>query len=257
MGGVSYSAVAWALAQPVNKSAAKFVLVAIASYATDDMLSWPSIKAVADATAQDRKTVLASVAKLVDLGFIEDTGQRKGQTGQVIVYRLKSAENGTVEQSQKRNSTENGTVPNFPSNSTVFPVNSTVFPAKSPKNGTRNKSEPIRTNQEPVKARAKIALPDWLPADLWSDWEQHRKSIKKPMSPKAAELSLASLTKLRDQGHEPRAVIELAIERGWQGLFAPRDGPPGAKPSVAARFDKTHYEGTPDDQLPDFFRRAS
>ena len=118
---MSIEAVAWALSQPVEHSSAKFVLVVLANHADSDGICWPSIQSISDSTAQDRKTVIANLKRLVEMGWITDTGMRKGTTNQVPVYRLNSTKNGTVEQSQKREPYKAETVPFFPMNSTVFP----------------------------------------------------------------------------------------------------------------------------------------
>lgn len=71
--------------------------------------------------------------------------------------------------------------------------------------------------QRGAKAPA-LTLPEWLPESAWADWHKFRNS-RKGWTPKARELSLATLTKLRTKGHDPTAVIEQSIERGWTGLF--------------------------------------
>lgn len=135
----------------VKPSSCKFVLVALANCANDeDRTCYPSVKYLCDATSQDRKTVLENLKKLKNMGLISDTGNRKGFTGQVIVYKIitenftaNSAENGTIKQSQNRNSTENGTVPKFPPNSPVFPVKESRFSHETvPKTGHGNVNEP-------------------------------------------------------------------------------------------------------------------
>jgi hypothetical protein len=63
-----------------------------------------------------------------------------------------------------------------------------------------------------------VTLPDWLPESTWADWHAFRNQ-RKGWTHKARELSLATLTKLRSKGHDPTAVIEQSIERGWTGLF--------------------------------------
>lgn len=119
---MSNEAINWALTRQIKHSAAKFVLVVMANHADGDTWeAWPSIASLADATGQDRKTVMAGIKRLIELGFISDTGTRKGSTKQVPIYKLNETEIGTVKESQKRDSTKNGTVPEFPSNSTVFP----------------------------------------------------------------------------------------------------------------------------------------
>ena len=68
------------------------------------------------------------------------------------------------------------------------------------------------------RALAAEFLPDWLPVDSWADWCQFRRG--KTWTPKAVELSIQNLEKLRHEGHDPRAVIEQSIANGWRGLFA-------------------------------------
>src|SRR5690606_3065481 len=90
-GAMSVEAISWVLKQTIKQSSAKFVLVAIANCADGkEFVAWPSIAYIVEATGQDRKTVIANIKKLIEWGYIEDTGERKGATNQVIVYRLKS-----------------------------------------------------------------------------------------------------------------------------------------------------------------------
>ena len=67
-----------------------------------------------------------------------------------------------------------------------------------------------------------LTLPDWLPESAWADWHAFRNS-RKGWTHKARSLSLSTLTKLRAKGHDPTAVIEQSIERGWTGLFEPKN----------------------------------
>ena len=67
-------------------------------------------------------------------------------------------------------------------------------------------------------ARAAPARPDWLPPDAWHDWHTFRNQ-RKGWTPKARELSLATLRRLHADGNDPVKVINRSIERGWTGLF--------------------------------------
>lgn len=125
---MSFEAISWACRQQVGKSSIKFVLIALANHADAQGFAWPSITSICQTTEQDRKTVISAIDALCKAGLLIDTGDKKGSTKQVPMYRLlmsdgdvNSTENGTVKQSQKRNSTENGTVPKNTGNSTVFP----------------------------------------------------------------------------------------------------------------------------------------
>lgn len=129
---MSVEAISWALAQPVERSSAKFVLVAMANCAGPDMTCWPSMAYLTEATSQDRKTVLENVKRLTEAGYIQATEARAGRTAQVVVYRLTAPE----KESQKRNSTENGTVPKTEAKSPVFPVKESRFSVETvPKTG--------------------------------------------------------------------------------------------------------------------------
>ena len=69
---MSHQAVSWALKQPVNHSPAKFVLVVLAHHVSASKRPWTafaSITLLAQQTGQDRKTVIANLKRLVDLGF--------------------------------------------------------------------------------------------------------------------------------------------------------------------------------------------
>ena len=118
---MSVEAIGWALGQAIERSSAKFVLVAMANCAGPDMTCWPSISYLCDATCQDRKTVMENIKRLKESGHLTDTGERKGSTGSVVVYRMSSPENGTAKQSQKRVSLQAEAVPKTDTSSTVFP----------------------------------------------------------------------------------------------------------------------------------------
>lgn len=165
---MSVEAITWALRQPISHSSAKFVLVVLANCASAEKShAWPSVAYLSSATGQDRKTVLHNLQRLQQWGLIEDTGKRVGDTKQIVVYKLICgpdlfAEQETVPkrgQSQKRDTSKNGTVPNSPDNSPVFP-------AKSPENGTRNRQEPKGTKEGEQRAPNGTRLPpDWQPSE--------------------------------------------------------------------------------------------
>lgn len=68
-----------------------------------------------------------------------------------------------------------------------------------------------------------ILIPDWLPTDKWQDFKDHRKALKKPLTPKAEQLAISKLDSLRISGNDPVEVINNSIMNGWQGLFELKD----------------------------------
>lgn len=118
---MSVEAISAVLSMWMERSSTKFVLVAMANCADQNMVCWPSMAYLCQATCQDRKTVLENIKRLKAAGLISDTEQRKGRTAQVAVYRLNVTENGTVKASHKRNGSENGMVPKTDAKGPVFP----------------------------------------------------------------------------------------------------------------------------------------
>ncbi|WP_052520985.1 helix-turn-helix domain-containing protein [Acidovorax temperans] len=248
---MSFDAISWAMNQPISRSSAKFLLVAMADCVNgegiENMACFPSTAYLARRTAQDEKTVQANLQRLREMGFIEDTGERRGATGQVIVYKLKTPKNGGVtggnfdvkdpqisgEAPPKTGALEiDETPPNFRGNTPKFPPKDPQISGETPpKTGDGTTKEPVMEPVMELKKRSKphfdaqaIELPDWLPKETWAMWVQDRSARKKPVTEAGAKLQLRSLEKLRGQGHDPVRVVENAIEKGWQGLYAAKDG---------------------------------
>lgn len=260
---MSNEAINWALTRPIKHSTAKFVLVVMANCAdVDTWEAWPSVAHLAEATGQDRKTVLENIKRLVGMGYITDTEQRKGATKQVPIYRLNDPENGTV----TGKSTENGTVPKFPNNSPVFAYEQSQISALTvPKTGHGTQRNPQGTLKEPKKAASVKpaadpvgALPNWLPLAAWEGYLDMRKSKRKVPTPYALSLVLADLTKFHAKGHDTAAVLNASTKNGWTDVYEPK--PPQARGSPAGYqtpnekaknwadriTGKTRHEHTPD-----------
>jgi len=69
----------------------------------------------------------------------------------------------------------------------------------------------------------KAQAPDWLDSNLWNDFLEHRKKLRKPMTEKAKELFFSKINKFKENGFNPTELIETAIERGWQTVFEPKE----------------------------------
>lgn len=193
---MSVEAITWALRQPITHSSAKFVLVVLANCASADSgLAFPSIAYLASATGQDRKTVVANLARLQEWGLIEDSGERRGTTKQIVVYRVLSGPDLFAGAEEKRNSSENGTVPKSAGNSTVFP-------GKGPKNGTRNHQKPSGTSISGAGAHD----------DFEGSFEGHDDPPPaKPNSPNAAGEIAVELRRLgyRVTSHDPTLLAAI------------------------------------------------
>jgi hypothetical protein len=221
---MSVTATFWVRAQRVGKGSPKAVLIALADFAGEDFRVWASMDAIEQFIEQDRKTILANIKRLKELGYLEDTGERTGRTGQVIVYQMtrpagapkvqmtnregkvveigppvskqsqigNSSGNGTVKHTQKRNGSENGTVPNSVGNGAVSPIEQSQISAETvPKTGhgtTKELPEEQKGNDQPARRAPRVALhaellsielPATIPFAVWDMWCEHREAKSK------------------------------------------------------------------------------
>jgi pyocin large subunit-like protein len=103
---MSMHALRWAYPQKIKPSSRKSVFLNLAYHYNDDLnQAWPSVALICEETSLDRDTVILALDDLEAQKRIEDTGQRKGLTRSVKVYRfvgfvVSSRENGTAKQSE-------------------------------------------------------------------------------------------------------------------------------------------------------------
>ena len=144
----------------------KLTLLSLADRADNDgHRCYPSIERIAKDTALNKKTVQSNILKLIDLGLVEDTGRRVGQSQRVRVLKIilkciliwDDPENGTLDDP------ENGVI-------------------DDPENGMQNQSLNQSVNQSDNNDRSddqsevvKKAF-EWF----WSEsWKPTKKSIGK------------------------------------------------------------------------------
>lgn len=153
---MSNAALNWAFTAKVSRSCDKFLLVALANYADDEGVCFPSQSRLVEDTALDRKTVIAGVRRLVETGLLLDTGNRVGATRQIAVYRLNfepETPPSTVPNKEPLNAPTNGTVetngmvPYFPPKGPVFPMEGSRISAKGSQIRDTEPLEPSRNHQ--------------------------------------------------------------------------------------------------------------
>lgn len=127
---MSSDGLCWAWKQQVPMASAKFVLIALADQMTTD-LAFMAVSTIARRTGLDRKTVMMSIARLSEWGFIEDTGEKRGRTGSIPVYRVlmndglfdnAPYQSGPKSGTGTKNGTASEAVPKTDSSGTTFPT---------------------------------------------------------------------------------------------------------------------------------------
>lgn len=119
---MSLDASRWAWQQQNLKASEKLLLLAIADRAGENHTAYPSIKRLELDTCLNRKTIIRGLDSLELIGLLLPTGEKVGKTKQVKVYQLSMVEDRHInepgKQSQKWNGSQNGTVPELHDNST-------------------------------------------------------------------------------------------------------------------------------------------
>lgn len=76
-------------------------------------------------------------------------------------------------------------------------------------------------------------IPDFVDQELFHQYVEMREKIKKPMTGNAIKLAYRTLSRLKEQGHDPKAVLEQSIFRSWAGLFPLEQVTNGRGPGAA------------------------
>lgn len=106
-------------------------------------------------------------------------------------------------------------------------------------------SPPLKSTPDPLKitppltpqpivegARPKFSPPDGVTDGQWKAFRQQR---KKALNDRSYTLLCNKLTELADAGWPPGQMIDLAIERGWETVFEPRDQSNGSQAKHSLR----------------------
>jgi len=191
------------------RAPAKPVLVALAEHIKDQPQCWPSMNRLAEMTGYDRRTVRRAIRKLQDCGLIEV----ETRPGLPDKFTLNLSTTG-VRESLGSESPQGQSDPGVGLESPGGGVRVTQEVGQSdPRTGKNRKG----TGREPEKEA--VELPDWMPANLWADFVEHRRKTKAPMTDIAQQRALKKLAAMRSEGQNIEAVVEQSIINGWKGLF--------------------------------------
>lgn len=220
---MSYEATAWALKQQVRPSA-RLLLAHMADVSMDGLTCFMSVGTMAKVSGLDRKTVITALQQLIAAGCLVDTEERKGSTGQIVVYGL------VREAAQNRNGTESGTVPISDAKSPGIPAEDSQFSLESvPKTGHGDSKESGKRKQEerPRKGEQATTLSRDAIGALFknevqpqavADWEVVRKATKAgSITPTVAKI-------LRREAERASVSLQDAVEAcceyGWKNFNA-------------------------------------
>jgi hypothetical protein len=237
---MSMAALRWARGVRGITSTQKLVLWALADMANDYAEAWPSATALAVDCCLSERAVRSAFADLEARGLIAgDHAYGRSTRWRLRIDEAPEQKSATPERGAATPEPRSGvagaerTGQDTPERRAPTPERGSAPPRNvvhPPRNVVH--TEPSITPIEPTgtpKPRAKtptvkVVLPDWLPPDAWRAWCEHRiGAAPRKWTQRAAELTIRKLGDLRDQGHDPQAVIDQSIMAGWSGLFAVKD----------------------------------
>jgi hypothetical protein len=198
---------AWTVDLPSND---KLVLLALADCANDEGVCWPGLSSLVAKTGRCKRSLQESLRALASAGHIT----RKENPGKGMLYTVHpvatSATGGKICTGSKK--AHRPVAESAPKPSVT--VISSEAKASSP--------------------RARFCAPHGVSDEQWAAF---RKQRKKPINERSYILLCNKLSKLAEDGWPPGDMIDLAIERGWETVFAPRtfaNEQPHTAPTTAA-----------------------
>lgn len=75
----------------------------------------------------------------------------------------------------------------------------------------------------PAAAPVGAEIPEWMPAEEWSDFIAHRKAMRGvPFTEAARKGVIRDLEKLKAKGYAPAELLSRAVTNGWRTVFEPK-----------------------------------
>src|SRR5690242_6719808 len=109
----------------------------------------------------------------------------------------------------------------------------------------KNQKQPP-AKKSPAAREPFIEIPKWVNQPAWDGFEQMRRKLRYPLTPRAAELVIRRLAELRDEGHDPNAVLDQSTRNAWRDVYPikkeAQDG--SSKPKSGGNSTRT-YLGKP------------
>ncbi|WP_438455343.1 hypothetical protein [Vreelandella venusta] len=94
--------------------------------------------------------------------------------------------------------------------------------AGSEKSPTNQDTSNQGTNHE--TSNQESDLPEWVPAEQWADFVEHRKNKKSKLTELATKKLISKLDKLRQEGNDLAAVLDQSVANDWTGVFPVKTG---------------------------------
>jgi hypothetical protein len=175
-------------------STQKLVLLALADWANDEGLCWPSIDRVAKKSSLKKRAVQLAIRSLEEMQFIrreEVIGRGNKYWIRIPLHEMHQCIKDTPPLHQMHETH----APDAPNTSKIHQLNTKYI---------------------------KEALPDWLPMDAWQGWVEMRKQRKRPLTDRATARAINKLDVIRAKGHDIAELLDRSTINGWLDIYEPK-----------------------------------
>ena len=175
-------------------STQKLVLLALADWANDEGLCWPSIDRVALKASLTSRGVQKTIRSLEEMQFLRKE-EIKGRGNKYWV-------------SMPTNDVHPRT--------TFTPPVSQVHPSPEPRSPNTSYTHQLNTKY------IIEGYPVWLPIDSWKGWVEMRKQRKRPLTDRAKDRAYKKLEALHLAGHDINELLDRSTINGWLDIYEPK-----------------------------------
>ena len=197
---MAITAIAWALKVKTGSPTAKLVLIKLADNADDGGRCFPSHRHIQDQCELSRSAIQRNIEKLEKMGLVSIERRMRDGVNLPNIYhlnmsgRVAAQEGDPAAQEGDGVAAQEGTEPSL-SLTVNEPLDAQAHP--------------------PSKSTVRNVLARVLDNDHVTAVIEHRRQIKKPLTPYGAKRLAAQLEKCRDG---PDAAADFMIDKGWTGF---------------------------------------
>ena len=181
-------------------STQKLVLLALADWANDEGLCWPSIDRVALKASLTSRGVQKTIRALEEMQFLRKE-EIKGRGNKYWV-------------SMPTNDVHPRT--------TFTPPVSQVHPSPEPRSPNTSKIHQLTTKY------IRRELPECIPVDAWQGWVEMRNERKKPLTDRAYNQAIDKLMAFMAKGQNITEVLDRSTMNNWLDLYEIKEQKNGA-----------------------------
>lgn len=108
----------------------------------------------------------------------------------------------------------------------IVTLTNLVIPPYQNSNTPLSKQQETKENIQNNKTNNKTVteIPSCINPTIWDEWVQHRKELKKTLTPSTIKKQIDQLVKFDKLGMDTTEIINASISAGYVGLFAVRKG---------------------------------